>query len=368
MKRVCIFSEKWGAGGIESFLVNILEHMDRSNLHIEIVTAIVMSELFIPRLQKLHIPVRELSGKPYCLFKNHALFRKILKENQYDVVHLNVFMAVSFFYLVDAKICGVAKRIVHSHNSALRRSVLKPLKVMSHYICKYALYSYATDFWACSRKAADFMFPAKSRDTIAVKIVRNGVDIQRFSFQQEIRSMMRCKLNVTDKLVIGNVGRLCSQKNQKFLMRVLACMLEKRQDAVLLLIGSGNLLSMKREAEKIGILDHIIFYGPSENVEQLLCAMDVFAFPSKFEGFGIAALEAQSSGLPTVCSEEVPVEVNVTPLFYKVDIGEGAERWATSILSIASRFTERVDYTHQIRESGYDILTVAQWTSSEYCN
>ena len=366
MTKVCIFTEKWGAGGIESFL--ILEHMDCSNLHIEIVTTTVISELFFPRLQKLHIPVHELSGKPYYFFKNHILFRKILKENQYDVIHLNVYMAVSYFYLVDAKKCGVRKRIVHSHNSALRRSVLKPLKVVSHNICKHALYGYATDFWTCSKKAADFMFPAKGRETISVKTVRNGIDIQKFSFQQEFRTMMRCKLNVADKLVIGNVGRLCNQKNQKFLIRVLACLLKKRQNAVLLLIGSGDLASIKKEAEKYGILDHIIFYGPSDNVEQLLCAMDIFAFPSKFEGFGIAALEAQSSGLPTVCSEEVPIEVDITPLFYRIGISEGSEQWSTSILSIAHRLTKRADYTRQIRESGYDILTVAKWISSEYCN
>lgn len=366
MKRVCIYCEKWGAGGIESFLVNVLEHVNYHDLHIDIVAAAVISELFLPRLKAVHVSIYELSGKPHRLLKNYTLFKKILRKNKYDVIHLNVFIAVSFLYAAGAKACGVRKRIVHSHNSSLRQSPLKPLKTVGHVICKHALYRCATDFWACSQEAARFMFPTNRRNAVDVEIVHNGIDTDKFAFDDTARVKMRQQLHVADQFVIGSVGRLSDQKNQKFLVHILKCILKTREKTTLLLIGAGDLTEIEWEAKNIGVRKHVIFYGPANHVEQLLCAMDVFVFPSKFEGFGIAALEAQNSGLFTFCSENVPEEVRVTPLCYRIALDAGAEWWSNFILSTADRATERASYAERISASGYDISTVAAWISAEY--
>mgnify|MGYP004700218991 CR=1 FL=1 len=366
MKKVCIYCEKWGSGGIEAFLVNVLEHMDLSVLHVDIVTAAVTSSLFFPRLAALHITILELSGNPYRLLKNHRLFRTILKEKRYDVIHVNAFIAVSCLYLLQAKRNGIPKRVLHSHNTCLCKSASKPLKAVFHAICKYGLTAFATDLWACSEEAAGYMFPQKLRICKPVEIVPDGIDTKRFSFSAEARVQARKQLNISDRFVIGNVGRICYQKNQEFLFDVLSHVRRYRADAILLLVGDGETDALRAKAAAQGLSNHVIFYGTSIAVESLLCAMDVFVFPSHFEGFGIVAVEAQCTGLDTFCSREVPLAVNITPRYHRLSLAAGAAQWADTILDTIGQSPERCSYSREVSANGYDIAGTAAWIYQHY--
>ena len=237
-----------------------------------------------------------------------------MRLRKYDVLHLNVFQAQAMMYLPLAKRNHIPIRIVHSHNTALRKSRTQLLKLWIHYGARLFFSGYATDWWACSSVAAHFMF---SNRVIAPKtycFVPNGIDLKKFQFDPQIRQKKRTELRLEHHFVIGNVGRLCFQKNQIFLLNLFPAVLREIPESKLLLVGAGdNLLELRQLAAGLGISDHVIFYGTSDHVEQLLWAMDIFAFPSRFEGLGIGVVEAQAAGLPAVCSDQVPPEAIVSP-------------------------------------------------------
>lgn len=155
--------------------------------------------------------------------------------------------------------------------------------MLIHNAAKCFLAKNATDLWACSRPAAEFMFPQSVLEKKKYEFIPNGIDIEKFRFDNEVRKKIRKDLGIDDKLVIGNVGRLCYQKNQEFLLEVFASLQSVRPDSVLLLVGEGELKEeLQRQAESLGLADSVIFYGVTDRMQNLLWAMDMFIFPSRF--------------------------------------------------------------------------------------
>lgn len=365
MKKICIFCESWESGGIESFLTNVLLHMSLEKMEIDLVASQIKDSVFTKRLQDHGIHFYELSGSQKNVAKNHAMFRKLLQNRQYDVVHLNIFQGMSLYYAYLAKNAGVPVRIAHSHNTDLRQSCTRALKLWLHrrYSSLYA--KEATDFWACSTPAAEFMFPKKLLAEKKFTFIPNGIDTARFRFDPVVRETMRQELGITDRFVIGNVGRLCYQKNQTFLLDVLAEALKIRPDCCLLLVGDGeDRIMLEEKAKALKIAEHVVFYGTTSNVEELFWAMDVFAFPSRFEGLGIVAIEAQAAGLPVVCSEHIPDEANITPLFRTKPLNTGITAWAGELCNLEGQ-THR-NAAQLLYNAGFDIVDVGKSISASY--
>lgn len=336
--RICYFCEKWGSGGIESFLNNLLMRMDLNRLEVDIVASELCDSPFTIELKNHGVNFYELSGCQRRICHNHNVFVSLLHERQYDVVHLHVFHGLSLYYLWLAKQAGVDVRIVHSHNTSLRKSFSKPVKLLLHKLARTCFTRYGTNFWACSQAAAEFMFPKRVLSRSGFQFIPNGIDVGRFSFDLAIRMRLRRELCVENKWVIGSVGRLCEQKNQDFLLDVFSVIYEQDQNSCLLLVGEGEAeAKLRRKVENLGISKAVIFYGVSKRIEQLLWVMDVFAFPSRFEGLGIAVVEAQAAGLPTICSEKIPPEARLTPLVQVLALKTGSMAWAQALQSSKKR-------------------------------
>lgn len=358
-RKVCCFCEKWESGGIESFLHNVIMQMDLSRLDIDIVAAQMCESVFTADLKEKGVGFYELSGSQRKLGRNHKMFKQLLKERHYDVVHLHIFQGLSLYYAYLAKKAEVAVRIAHSHNTALRQSKTKWLKLLLHNAGKSLWAENATDFWACSRVAAEFMFPQSVWEKRQYEFIPNGIDIERFRFDNEVRKQIRKDLGIEGRFVIGNVGRLCYQKNQEFLIDVFVSLQSARPDSVLLLVGEGEMKAdLQQQAEKLGIADKVIFYGVTDKVENLLWAMDMFVFPSRFEGLGIAVVEAQAAGLPVVCSDNVPDEAVVNDWVHKVRLGAGADGWTETILHYQTDLN-RLAFNEQVQKSGFAVADVS---------
>ena len=363
MKRICIYCPTWESGGIEAFISNIIQHMDLSGLEIDIVVDKLKNSVFTEKVESLGIVFKELSGKQRAVFQNYRLLSKLMDERKYDVLHLNVFQALPMAYLLLAKQKGIPLRIAHSHNTMLRKSKTYHLKIAIHCLARLLFTKNATDLWSCSSIAAGFMFNKTQIREKKIQFIPNGIDLQRFQFCQEKRDTLRTKLKLENAFVIGNIGRLCEQKNQSFLLDVFAQIYRGEKLSRLLLVGEGDaLVELKKKAVRLGISEHVTFYGTSEHVEELLWAMDVFAFPSRFEGLGIVAVEAQAAGLPVVCSEQVPEEAIVSyairlPLD-KVDI------WSEAL--IQQKGKRRIDISKNSELAKFDADKVAHWIEGRY--
>ena len=239
MKRICCFCESWESGGIESFLASVYTHADLSELEIDIVTSKLLDSVFTARLEKLGIRFYQLSGSQRRLLTNHAMFRRLLRERHYDVLHINAFQSLSLYYAKLAMQAGVPVRIAHSHNTALRRSPLRWAKMLLHRMGRQHLGCYATALWACSRDAASFLFSQRDLAARGYTFIPNGIALSRFRFDPKQREAARAELGCSDGVLIGNVGRLCYQKNQEFLLDILPAILTREPRARLLLVGEG---------------------------------------------------------------------------------------------------------------------------------
>ena len=359
MKRICCLVERWESGGIESFLYNILTRIDLTQLQVDIVVSSLGKSVFTEPLQKLGVSFFELSGSQRKVRENCRRFRLLLENRRYDVLHLNAFQGLSLSYLQIARRAGVPVRIAHSHNTDLRKSLTRPLKLAVHAWAKERYTREATALWACSRDAASFLFSKSELSQKGFQYIPNGIDTERFRFDPAIRETVRTKLKLSGMFVIGNVGRLCCQKNQDFLLDVFEELLKRNLDSRLLLVGEGeDKTGLMRKAHRLGIAEKVLFYGTTDHVERLLWAMDVFTFPSRFEGLGIAAVEAQAAGLPVLCSKEIPPEAIVTDQAIQLELSAGPSVWAERVLEL--RAVDRETGAETIAAAGFDTEAVSE--------
>ncbi len=368
MKKVCIWCEKWGSGGIESFIVNILEAMDRTGLDIKLVTAKLESEVFDARLEKLGIErilllQKDISSAITRNLTMSSAFEAVLEQEKFDVIHLNIYHGVAMQYAKLAEKAGVKTRIIHSHNGALRPSKLRFLKEFAHKLASNTMSKFGTHFCACSDVAANWMFP----DNIAIRtqMVANGVDLKRFAFDKNQREETRMTLCLKDSFTLCCVGRICDQKNQTFLLEVFSHILQSDPNARLLLAGADDSNgAIVQLAETLGVAHAVRFLGVTDKIPQLLWASDVFVLPSLFEGNPVSGIEAQASGIRCFFSDAITKEAALTDCVSYLSLTDSPDHWASAIL--AAKAFERVDTTDALRQKGYDIKDSAELLSQIY--
>lgn len=327
--KVCCFCEKWESGGIESFLNNVIQRLDQERFQVDIAASCLAESVFTMPLKNRGVRFFDLSGNQRDLVQNHRKFFELLRRERYHVVHLNLFQGLSLAYAETAKRAGVPVRIAHSHNTGLRKSGTRPLKLLVHNMAKYIFAREATAFWACSREAAGFLFPKGALNRRGYRFIPNGIEVERFRFDPAVREQVRAELGIEGQFVIGHVGRLCDQKNQDFLLEVFAQVKRRRPESRLLLVGEGELLGrLKEKAGGLGVAESVIFYGSASRVERLLWAMDVFVLPSRFEGLPLTSVEAQAAGLPCLFSDAITKECTIARSTIFLPLAAGKEAWA----------------------------------------
>ena len=197
--------------------------------------------------------------------------------------------------------------------------------------------------------------------------MNNAIDAKKFIYNEEVRKQKRVELGVEDKFVIGHVGRFNLQKNHEFLVKRFADFAKTNEDAVLVLIGNGELQEkIKEMAKEYGIETKVKFLGLREDIPQLLQAMDLFLFPSLFEGLPVTLVEAQAAGLPCVISDMITDEIMITDQISKVSLSGNTSLWNQEIAKY--RYSKRKNTIEDIIEHGFDIEKNARWLEEFYTN
>jgi glycosyltransferase involved in cell wall biosynthesis len=191
------------------------------------------------------------------------------------------------------------------------------------------------------------------------QLISNAIDASDFSFGAQKRGRIREEFGFNDDtLVVGHVGSFWAVKNHTFLIDVFSILEKINNTAKLLLVGNGGRMEEIREKVKnLGLCDKVIFTGIRTDVSDLMQAMDIFVFPSLYEGLGIALIEAQAAGLPCVVSDTIPHEAYLTDLVDSESLSAPAENWAEKVLS--KRAIPRTDRRAEIAAHGFDITTEA---------
>lgn len=302
--------------------------------------------------------VGDSCGKLKKQFIVFSKLRKLIKDKGYNCVHIHADTANKLLISgLAAKAAGARRIILHSHAAGVDGNH-RLMKKIIHMTCRRILRNIATDYVACSEKAALWMFP--NVPLRQIKIIHNGIDLYRFSFNSKVRSRVRAELGITDEVVLGNVGRFSYVKNHEFMIHVFKQIVNRGINAKLLLVGAGECeLQLRELAEKFKLTDKVIFFGTTSNVSDLLQAMDVFLFPSRSEGLGIAGIEAQATGLPVICSDRVPREIDFTGNVYFLPITNNEiQVWVDTVVKLIEENRNRYLTLDEKKQWDFDISSV----------
>lgn len=290
--------------------------------------------------------------------KANIAYYKFFKSHDYSIVYADTENALRAVHLLMARLAGVKVRVVHSHNTSMQTT--SRLSRMIARVLKYLFPLSATHFFACSDLAAQWLFPPSVWKKGNYALAKNGVDLDAFRFNPEVRERVRSQLGVAgDQLLLGHVGRFMPQKNHGFLLEIFAEAARRRGDVRLALIGEGPLQEeMRQKAAQLGIADKVIFTGGVSNIGDYYQAMDAFIMPSLFEGLPVTGVEAQASGLPCLFSDTITPELAITDLARYLPIDAGVSPWADAICALDSS-APRKDVEAQIIQSGYSLKDTA---------
>ena len=356
IRVLMVLGGSMGYGGTEAFLMNYYRNIDKNRIQFDFVFQGDEPGVYDDE-------IKEYGGMIYHVpFKNrHPMMftkqlRDIIHKGSYKIVHGQM-DTMNWWPLRVAKKAGAPVRISHSHSTEVHGTSLK--KVIINNIVKGLIPLYATDLWACSIEAGEWLYGSKLLKDGKVSIINNAIDKDAFLFNQELRNRIRNQYDISETtFVVGHCGRLAYQKNHRFLLKVFAKVYEKERDSILLLIGDGELRAeLEKLADDLKIRDRVIFAGNQRYPYNFYNAMDIFVFPSIYEGLGITFLEAQLNGLFCVCSDRITKEGYISDAV-GLSIEDSPEEWCDVIIKNKNR--GRSDNTLKLIEKGFDINIEAE--------
>lgn len=347
-------------GGVESVIMNYYRNINRNNIQFDFLCN-TEQVAYEDEINKLGGRIFRVTARSKNIKKYKKDMKEFFKQNakNYDTIWVNICSLANIDYLKYAKKYGIKRRIIHCHNSQNMDSFIRGLL---HKFNKIFLRNYATDFWTCSNDASRWFYSKKTMQSDKYCVIKNAIDTKKFIFNEEVRNEYRDKLNINDKFVIGNVGRFHFQKNHPFIIKIFSEIHKQKPNSVLLLVGVGQDEDKIRKLVKdYNLEDSVNFLGSRNDVPELMQAMDIFLFPSLFEGLALVAIEAQTAGLPVFASDKViasETKIDNT-IFNFIPLDENESYWAQAILKFDNNKSQRNSNEELIKESGYDIKVEA---------
>lgn len=359
MKKIKILHFPIGSmgGGRTKYALRIWEYIDKERFQCDFATMSRKLD-YAQELEKQGCKVHYISTYSEIDAKKfEEEINKILDEG-YDVLHLHTSQWRGFDIEKIAKKRKVPKVIIHAHNTDVSDVRVIPGTTREdvralHYQWREKLTAdIATDFWACSRNAAKWLYGDIIPGEI-VKIMPNAIELDKFYYNEMTRINYRRKMGLTDKYVVGMIARFQYQKNHEFAISFFEKLACCTSDAILLLIGTGDLeVEIRRLVKEKDLGKKVYFLGLRRDVPELLQAMDLLILPSRFEGLGYVIVEAQAVGLKCIVSDIVPEEVKLTDNIQMLSLDE--DLWVKEAAKWHEGY-ERFDTRKQLAEKGYDI-------------
>ena len=365
--RVLHILHSMNRGGAENAIMNYYRNIDRNKVQFDFL-------LTEPSKCQFEDEILSLGGRvfrvPLLTMKNpfpylSGVWRFFRSHPGYRIVHSHT-SSKSFFPLIIARLSGIPVRIAHCHGTGskadnglytiIRTSLRKPLQLV------------ATDYFACGIEAAKWLYGNRNFVSGKVRILPNVIECEKFSFNNNTRDIIREKHNIKgDTIVVGATARFSLIKNHPFSVDILASLLKRCPNFILLLVGDGPL---RREIESMtqekDLSHKVIITGLVPNVYEYLQAMDFFVMPSFYEGLPLSLVEAQVSGLKCFVSEGVPKEADITGLVSFLPLEKGPEYWAETIHKEVGYV--RRSHIGDVRKAGYDAAESAVKLQEFYLN
>lgn len=337
-------------GGLENFLMNIYRNINREKIQFDFLMHRKEKSVFDDEIETLGGKIFRLDPiTPKRYFKYQKELKIFLRNHsEYQIIHSHI-NENNAMVLSAAKDLGLTVRIAHSHASA----TTSKYKFLRELLIK-RLSKFTTHRIACSEAAGKWLFTDNS-----FMVMNNSIDTSKYTFDDNLRSNFRKSLNIKEsETVIGNVSRFSTVKNHIFILDIFGFYCTLNPNAKLILIGDGELRSiLEKKIKELKISDKVIFTGAIKNAEAYLNTMDVYLFPSLFEGLPLALVEAQTNGLPILMSDSISKDVELTDLVTRKSLQHSAQDWAEKIVELEGKFksNNRRKYVQKIVDAQFDI-------------
>jgi len=351
IKRLLCIVSSMNTGGAETFLMKVYRALDKSKYQMDFYCMSQEDGYYEKEIRSLGGRIYHSYPKSKNFRKSFIMLRDTVKKENYEYIMRVSQHSLATIDLLAAKFGGARVLVQRSSNA----NSSNPSGKVLHLIFRWLPVLIPTVKIAPSTEAAEYTFGKNSIKNGDVSIVKNAIPVDKYIFNMERRNKIRKEMGIEGKFVVGNVGRFNNQKNHDFLIDIFSEIKNKHCNSVLILVGIGELESIiKVKIERLGLRDKVIFLGVRGDIPDIMMAMDVFVFPSFFEGMPNTVIEAQATGLPCVISDTITKEVRITELVDYMPLNDEAKYWANVALKYKNSFT-RKDMKAQFIGNGYDI-------------
>ena len=304
-------------------------------------------------------------------------FRHVLKKGRYHAVHDHQDYTSGWHFLMGAGVLP-SVRVTHVHNPSyqIRNNYgVTRTRQFTARVGKALVARYATYIAGTSRQVIqEYGFDTSRFRRIPKGALHCGFDPARFLGDAASSKASMCSefgWPVDAKVILfagridqsPDLGHPQNHKNSGFAVSVgIEC---ARRDARVHMLFAGNPIEpsvsiLKQRISEAGFAGRIQFAGVRTDIERLMIASDVLLFPSRGEGLGMVAVEAQASGLPVLASSAVPRECVVVPHLVRFqNLEAGAEQWAADLLALASQSRDIPSANGQVATSAFAIQNSA---------
>lgn len=350
MKKVLIIIGKLYIGGAERVARDIGYFADRSKYDIHYLVFEDDIGAYEKELEDSGCVIHHLASPSDGYYKYYGSLKKLMEDERFDVVHSHTMFSSGWAMLAARKL-GIPIRISHSHTirGPEKRNVIKNLyeNTMRRVIIKNS-----TELVACGNSAGRWLFGDDEYEKHG-KLIYNGISLSSFYYDNEKRDSMRKELGIGDRFVIGHVGHLAPVKNQTLLLDIMPEVLKIRPESVLLLLGDGiDKEKLQQKIYELKLEKHVVMTGNVSNVGDYMSAMDVFCFPSLYEGMPLSLIEAQANGLPCLISDRIPGDAVLTDLVESLSIEDNENEWVNNIIS--AKRSDPESYGKKMHDMGFD--------------
>ncbi|MGM8212339.1 glycosyltransferase family 1 protein [Virgibacillus sp. W0430] len=349
-KKVLHVTGAMNTGGTETMLMNIFKHVNHEYVQFDFVSYSMEKAYYDDEIHKL-------GGTVFRLQKTNSikdLYRLLKRQGPYDVVHAHTLFHCGVA-IIAARLAGVKVRISHAHTTADQAAgILRKLYIffMRRIICLFS-----THLLACSNAAGAYLFRERGMRKSTFSYFPNVIDYERImaTAERTIRNL-NIEAGLGKSIVIGHIGRFIAAKNQLFLLEILKRLIEKEPSIKLLLVGDGELKKqIERVVHREKLTEHVRFLGIRSDIATVLQRLDVFVFPSIYEGLGLVLLEAQACGVPCVTSHAIQPEADIgLGLVTKLSLDQNPGVWADTILQmIGNKEKNKRKIVDHFEKAGY---------------
>lgn len=365
-----INAENFGAGGISVIIWRLMKKLESNKVHMSFLSQRENTdEKYVNEIYaqggKIHY-IKITTNKVLRYFDRYWKCCEVIKNNDYDIVHINgneSFGIIS--YVLAAKRKSNCKVVVHAHSTRFMNEDYIIIKNFFKDIFLPLLIRSTDSMLACSSEAARFMYGKKSNEAI---IVKNGLEPAKYVFDDAARNQLRNEMQANNKMIIGHIGRFVYPKNHEFIIDVFEQLSKEYSNVELWLIGEKQGEGYEKIYNRImkkNLQGRIKMIGSTDKIKEYLSAMDVLFFPSRFEGLPLVLVEAQINGLPVVCSDVITDEAFFAENVEKLSLDTSLKEWIDKLIQFGKEERKALSY-HEIEECGFEISKIADVVFQEY--